>query len=170
MAMARVRRIATVALLTLAIAGCSSSGSGSAPQSTGGGSTASAPSTKPAAVSAQGKLDGVPKACPSADEVMSNLNLSKLVVSGDDPSICQYLFNGDKASPYAVVTFNAAPGFTPAMLKDGLAKEQTDIKAVSGLADAAYTFTPTGATASDCHCSAETRSAASSRPCRRRER
>lgn len=75
---------------------------------------------------------------------MSNLHLSSLVVDGGDPSLCQYLFNGDKASPYVVITLNSAPGYTPAMLESGLTQGQSDVKAVSGLADAAFSFTPSG--------------------------
>lgn len=72
---------------------------------------------------------------------MSNLHLTSLVVDGTDPSICQYLFNGDKASPYAVITFNSVPGYTPAMLQSGLTAGQTGVKAVPGLANAAFSFT-----------------------------
>lgn len=72
---------------------------------------------------------------------MSNLHLTSLVVDGSDPSTCLYLFNGDKASPYAVITFNAGPGMTPATLQSGLTSGQTDVKAVPGLADAAFSFT-----------------------------
>jgi hypothetical protein len=83
----------------------------------------------------------VPKTCPSADEVMSNLRLSKLVVEGSDPSICRYNFNGSKAAPYAVITFNSAPGMTPASLEASLKSGQSGVKAVPGLADAAFSFT-----------------------------
>lgn len=75
---------------------------------------------------------------------MSNLHLSSLVVDGADPSLCRYDFNGSKTSPYAVITFNDTPGFTPAMLKDGLTKGQSNVKAVPGLADAAFSFSSTG--------------------------
>jgi hypothetical protein len=90
---------------------------------------------------ANGKLDGVPKTCPSADEVMSNLQLSKLVLDGGDPSMCQYLFNGSKTTPYAVITFNSSPGMTPASFKASLKTAQSGVEAVTGLADAAFTFT-----------------------------
>jgi hypothetical protein len=104
----------------------------------------SSPSNSTAtAVPAKGKLDGVPKNCPSADEVMSNLQLSKLVLDGGDPSMCQYLLNGSKSTPYAVITFNSAPGMTPASFESGLKSGQSDVKAVPGLADAAFTFAGT---------------------------
>jgi hypothetical protein len=83
----------------------------------------------------------VPKTCPSADEVMSNLQLSKLVLDGGDPSMCQYLFNGSKTTPYAVITFNSSPGMTPASFKASLKSAQSGVEAVPGLADAAFTFT-----------------------------
>ena len=100
------------------------------------------------ATSHMGKLDGVPKTCPSADEVMSNLQLSKLVLEGGDPSMCQYLFNGSKTTPYAVITFNSSPGMTPASFKASLKSAQSGVEAVPGLADAAFTFDPRGLTAS----------------------
>lgn len=71
---------------------------------------------------------------------MSSLHLTSLVVDGSDPSLCRYLFNGDKTAPYVLITFNAVPGFTPAMLQSGLTSGQTDVKAVPGLADAAFSF------------------------------
>lgn len=101
--------------------------------------TSSATST---AGPAQGKLDGVPKTCPSADEVMSNLHLSMLTVNGADPSSCQYLFKGSKTAPYVVITFNPAPpNFTPASFGTQLKRAQSGVEAVPGLADAAFTFT-----------------------------
>jgi hypothetical protein len=139
--------LTTSLLLTVALAGCSSSGSGSGGAATAEGGSTTAASTKPTAAPAKvdgGKLAGVPSACPSADEVMTNLHLSSLVVSGGDASLCQYLFNADKASPYVVITFNAVPSFTPAMLESGLTQGQSNVKAVSGLADAAFAFTPSG--------------------------
>jgi hypothetical protein len=96
------------------------------------------------AAPAAGKLDGVPKTCPTAAEVMSNLHLISLVVDGSDPSICRYLFNGDKLSPYVAITFNSVPGYTPAQLQSGLTAGQTGVKAVPGLADAAFSFTSDG--------------------------
>jgi hypothetical protein len=71
---------------------------------------------------------------------MSDLQLSKLVLDGGDPSLCQYLFNGSKTTPYAVITFNSAPGTTSASFEAGLKSGQSDVEAVSGLADAAFTF------------------------------
>jgi len=71
---------------------------------------------------------------------MSNLHLTSLVVDGSDASMCQYLFNGDKASPYVVITFTSAPEMTPAMLQSGLTSGQTGVKAVPGVADAAFSF------------------------------
>jgi hypothetical protein len=126
-------------LLVLALTGCS-------PASAGGGGTstpktsATTPSAPPATGSAPGKLDGVPSACPSADLVMSNLHLTSLVVSGADPSICEYLFKGSKSAPYVVITFNANPGITAAGVEDGLKKEQKNVQPVPGLADAAFSF------------------------------
>jgi hypothetical protein len=72
---------------------------------------------------------------------MSNLQLSKLVLDGGDPSMCRYLFNGSKSAPYVVITFNSAPGITPASFEAGLKSGQSDVEAVPGLADAAFTFT-----------------------------
>jgi hypothetical protein len=102
MATNRAPQVATVAAFTLtigfafALAGCSSAASGSGGGVAAKGSSAPTAATKPAvAAPAHGKLDGVPKACPSADDVMSNLNLSTLVVDAPDPSLCQYLFKGD---------------------------------------------------------------------------
>jgi replicative DNA helicase len=148
-----VRRAAplalTGALLAVVLTGCLSSNSdgstatgtttnGAAPTKAAATGTTTTTAAKPAG----GKLDGVPTSCPSADEVMSNLHLSSLTVSGADPSMCQYLHNGDKSQPYAVITFNAAPGFTADMVKAGLVQEQSDVKPVSGVADAAYSFSP----------------------------
>jgi hypothetical protein len=155
MASNRARQIPFAAAFALiALAGCNSatgSNSGTAAPTPGGGAattpggaatTSGGGAATPATGS--GKLDGVPKACPSADAVMSNLNLSKLVLNGNDPSICQYLYNGDPTTPYAVITFNAAPGMTAAMMKDGLTKGQASVKPVSGVGDAAFAFTPKG--------------------------
>jgi len=71
---------------------------------------------------------------------MSNLQLSKLVLDGGDPSMCNYLFNGSKTAPYAVITFNPAPGMTAASFEAGLKSGQSGVEAVPGLADAAFTF------------------------------
>jgi hypothetical protein len=150
-AMNRARQVANVAAfaltacLALGLAGCKSSGSGSGGGTTAGGAVTSTPTTSttkaaPTSAPAQGKLDGVPAACPSADEVMSNLHLSSLTVSGDDPSTCQYLFNGSKSAIYVIVTFNAAPGVTAAAIESGLKTGQSDVEPVSGLADAAFSF------------------------------
>ena len=147
---------ATLALLaTPPVVGCSSTATKS---NAGGGATAgsspathsvstspssSASASRPAptsAASASGKLDGVPKACPAANEVMSKLQLSSLVVDGGDPSICTYDFNGDKAKPYAVVTFNSAPGITEAAFESSLRAKQSNVTPVPGVADAAFSF------------------------------
>jgi hypothetical protein len=74
---------------------------------------------------------------------MSNLHLSGLVVDGGDPDFCQYLFNGNKEAPYAVITFGAAHGFTAASLEAGLRQEQTNVVAVPSLADSAFSFAGT---------------------------
>lgn len=94
------------------------------------------------AVAATGCSSGsTSAAAPSADEVMSNLHLSKLVIEGSDPSMCRYNFNGSKTAPYAVITFNSAPGMTPASFEASLKSAQSGVKSVAGLADAAVTFT-----------------------------
>ena len=160
MAIHRARQITTVATftliagLTLSLAGCKRSSSADtatgstptagsttpAPATTVPGTTA--PATAPAPAPTQGKLTGPPTACPSADDVISNLKLSALVLGSGDPSLCVYDFHGNKQAPYVEITFNAAPGFTPAMLQAGLAGGQKDVKPVSGVADAAFSFTP----------------------------
>jgi hypothetical protein len=130
-------------LLVLALTGCSpkSVAGGAAPKSASTPATSAAtPSAPPAKESAHGKLDGVPSACPSADVVMSNLHLTSLVVHGADPSICEYLFKGNNSEPYVTITFNANPGITPAGAEKGLKQEQKDVRAVPGLADAAFSF------------------------------
>ena len=109
--------------------------------STSSASGGSPPNSTATAAPAKGKLDGVPKTCPSVDEVMSDLQLSKLVLDGGDPSMCRYLFNGSKSAPYVVITFNSAPGITPASFEAGLKSGQSGVEAVPGLADAAFTFT-----------------------------
>jgi hypothetical protein len=109
----------------------------STPSSSGSSSSASSAPAAPA----KGRLDGVPKTCPPAGEVMSSLQLSKLVLEGSDPSMCRYNFNGSKSAPYAVITFNSAPGMTAATFAASLKSGQTGVKAVPGLADAAFTFT-----------------------------
>lgn len=68
---------------------------------------------------------------------MSNLHITSLVVDSTDPSACQYLRNGGLD---VLITFTVVPGMTPAMLQSSLAKGQTDVKAVPGLADAAFSF------------------------------
>jgi hypothetical protein len=136
-----------VVLVAVSATACSSGSTTTAPQaataatSTSSPSSSSPPDSAATAVPAKGKLDGVPKTCPPADEVMSNLRLSKLVLDGGDPSMCQYLFNGSKTTPYAVITFNSAPGITPASFEAGLKSAQSGVKADPGLADAAFTFT-----------------------------
>lgn len=137
--------VAAVSLVSLALAGCSSAASGSGGGSAAGGnsaaaSPAAASSTKAAAAAAQGKLDGVPAACPPAGEVMSNLHLSDLTLDGGDPSFCRYLFKGSKTAPYVAITFNSAPGFTPVAFHASLKQGQHNVRPVPGLADAAYTF------------------------------
>ncbi len=112
---------AGVVLVAVSAAACSS-----------GSTTATA--ARPAATSTSG---------PSGNDPSSSLKLSKLVLDGGDPSLCQYLFNGSKTAPYAVITFNSAPGITAAAFESGLKKEQSDVKAVPGLADDAFTFTGT---------------------------
>ncbi|HEY3907415.1 MAG TPA: hypothetical protein VGM14_26155 [Streptosporangiaceae bacterium] len=123
-------------LLVVALVGCSPADAGSGAKTTPGAGPASAPATS---APAKGRLDGVPAACPSAAVVMSNLHLTSLVVSGD-PSICEYLFKGNKSSPYAAITFNANPGITPAKVKASLKQGQTDVQDVPGLGDAAFSF------------------------------
>ncbi len=119
----------------------SSAAASSAPAVVPAASSAAASSTTPAAAPAGGKLNGVPTSCPPAAEVMSNLHLTSLVVDGADPSICGYLFNGDQAAPYVLITFNALPpGLTPATLQSALTSGQTNVKAVPGLGDAAFSF------------------------------
>jgi hypothetical protein len=72
---------------------------------------------------------------------MSALHLASLVVDGADPSMCEYLFKGDKTAPYVLITFNALPpGLTAATIQSGLASGQTDVKTVAGLGDAAFSF------------------------------
>jgi hypothetical protein len=155
--MNRARQIAVTAALALTtgsllgLTGCKSSSSGStAAAGSTGGSTPAATSratsattstTTAAAPPAQGKLDGVPTACPSADAVMSNLHLSTLVLSSGDPSFCEYLYNGDKSSPSVSISFNAAPpGMTGATLGGVLRGGQRDVAPVSGVADAAFSW------------------------------
>ncbi len=148
----RIRILITcagVVLVAVSATACSSGSTTTAaapPAATTATSTSSPSGSSPSnstatAVPAKGKLDGVPKTCPSADEVMSNLQLSKLVLDGGDPSMCRYLFNGSKSAPYVVITFNSAPGITPASFEAGLKSGQSDVEAVPGLADAAFTFT-----------------------------
>ena len=73
---------------------------------------------------------------------MSNLHLSQLVVDGDDPTFCRYLYKGSKAAPYVAISFGPAPpGYTPASFESDLKSAQSGVKPVSGLADAAYTYT-----------------------------
>lgn len=124
-------------LAVLALAGCSpkNAGTGAAPRPA---STSSAAPTAPAA--APGKLDGVPSACPSADVVMSNLHQTSLVVRGGDPSICEYLYKGNKSAPYVLITFNANPGITAAGVERGLKHGQKDVRPVPGAGDAAFSF------------------------------
>jgi hypothetical protein len=133
-----------VMLVAVSAVGCSGGSTPTTAAPPAATSTSSPPVGSPpnstATASANGKLDGVPKTCPSADEVMSKLQLSKLVLDGGDPSLCQYLFNGSKTTPYAVITFNSAPGTTSASFEAGLKSGQSDVEAVSGLADAAFTF------------------------------
>jgi hypothetical protein len=149
MAINRAPKTATAALaagslVVLALAGCSpkSAGGAAAPAPV---STSAASSAPPVTAPAHGKLDGVPSACPSAAVVMSNLHQTSLVVHGADPSICEYLFKGNKLAPYVTITFNANPGITVAQVKAGLEQGQKDVKVVPGLADAAFSFAaPTG--------------------------
>jgi hypothetical protein len=134
-----------VMLVAVSAVGCSGGSTPTTAAPPAATSTSSPPVGSPpnstATASANGKLDGVPKTCPSADEVMSKLQLSKLVLDGGDPSMCQYLFNGSKTAPYAVITFNSAPGMTPASFEAGLKSGQSGVEAVPGLADDAFTFT-----------------------------
>jgi hypothetical protein len=136
---------AGVVLVAVSATACSSGSTPTtaAPPATSTSSPSSSSPSNPTAtaVPAKGQLDGVPKTCPSADEVMSKLQLSKLVLDGGDPSMCRYLFNGSKTTPYAVITFNSAPGITPASFEAGLKSGQSGVEAVPGLADAAFTFT-----------------------------
>jgi hypothetical protein len=154
--------VLTASVLSLALTGCQSSSSTASGGSTaeassvatssaksagtsGTTSAAGTPGTASAATPAQGKLASVPKSCPSADEVMSKLGLSKLVVHGADPSFCEYLYQGNNADPYVAITFSAAPpSITPGSFQDQLKQAQSGVKAVAGLADAADTFTGSG--------------------------
>jgi len=151
--MNRARQIAVTAALALTtgsllgLTGCKSSSSGStaAAGSTGGSTPAARSATTSTTTAgtppAQGKLGGVPTACPSADVVMSNLHLSTLVLSSGDPSFCEYLYKGDKSSPSVAITFNAAPpGMTGATLGGVLKDGQRDVAPVSGVADAAFSW------------------------------
>jgi hypothetical protein len=70
---------------------------------------------------------------------MSNLHLSMLILPGDDPSLCEYLFKGDKSQPHVVITFSSAP-LSAAAFEAGLREAQQNVKVVPGLADAAVTF------------------------------
>ncbi len=102
--------------------------------------TAPAANSTPAPASAPGKLNGLPKTCPSAAEVMSKLNLTALVLGGTDPRFCRYLFHGASGAPHVVITFDAASGMTHAAFEAGLKQDQSDVKPVPGLGDAAYTW------------------------------
>jgi hypothetical protein len=154
--------VLTASVLSVALTGCQPSSSAASGGSTAGASSvattgiesagssattsaAGTPSTASAAP-AQGKLAGVPSACPSAGEVMSALGLSKLVVHGADPSFCEYLYQGNKADPSVVITFNVAPAdVNPSSLGAALKSAQANVKAVPGLGDAAYSWGSAGA-------------------------
>jgi hypothetical protein len=82
----------------------------------------------------------VPKNCPSAADVMANLQLASLVLGSGDPSMCEYLFNGSESAPYVVITFTYAPGITAAVFESGLKGGQADVKAVAGVGDVAFSF------------------------------
>ena len=150
MAVNRAHQTATAAasvltgglLLVVALTGCSPADAGSGAKTTPGAGQASAPATSAPAsapAQAQGKLDGVPAACPSAAVVMSSLHLTSLVVSGD-PSLCEYLFKGNKSAPYAAIIFSANPGLTPAKVKASQRQGHSDFQDVPGLGDAAFSF------------------------------
>ncbi len=154
--------VLTASVLSFALTGCHSSSSAASGGSTAGASSAatsatesagtsgttsaaSTPGTASAATPAQGKLAGVPKSCPPADEVMSKLGLSQLVVHLASPGFCEYLYQGNKAAPYVAIEFFAAPpGTTPGSFQDQLKKTQPGVKALAGLADAAATYTGSG--------------------------
>lgn len=57
-----------------------------------------------------------------------------------NPGYCLYNFHGAKNAPYAVITFNSAPGITPTAVEAGLKSGQKNVVAVPGLADAAFSF------------------------------
>jgi len=155
--MNRARRIATVEALalaagliaTMALAGCRTSTSGSANAGSAGTGTPATSTTTPATTTtapattpAGGKLTALPTSCPTADLVMSNLHLSSLTLSSLDPSLCTYDHDGDKQKPYVAIAFNMAPGFTGAAVKSGLVQNQSRVQAVSGVGDAAFTYSP----------------------------
>jgi hypothetical protein len=125
-------------LLVVALTGCSPADAGSGAKTTPGAGQASAPATS-APAPAQGKLDGVPAACPSAAVVMSSLHLTSLIVSGD-PSLCEYLFKGNKSAPSAAIIFSANPGLTAAKVKASQRQGHSDFQDVPGLGDAAFSF------------------------------
>jgi hypothetical protein len=69
---------------------------------------------------------------------MAKLSLTKLTLSGSDPSLCRYLYNGSDNAPYVAITFNSAPGMTKDAFASGLKQGQSNVQPVSGVADSAF--------------------------------
>lgn len=141
--------IVALSVLSLTLSGCKSTNSGSAGSGSGAGaagggstegSTAAGAATPAAAAPAGGKLDAT--SCPSVAVVMSNLHLSDLTLEGDDPSTsCIYIHGADPSAAQVVIILTPAPGVTAAVIQSGLQSNDSDVQAVSGIGDAAYTFT-----------------------------
>jgi hypothetical protein len=130
----------TAAAGTAAVAGSAAAAqSVAAPSESSGASAAPAslPPVTPSPAAAGAKLNGLPQACPPADEVMSNLKISGLVLEAGDPSLCRYNVNG---SPNVQITFNAGPGITPAIFEAGVRAGHTSVVAVPNLGDAAFSY------------------------------
>jgi hypothetical protein len=149
--------LAAAGLVTvLGLAGCTSGASSSGSSTTPAASTttpattpppshAAAAHSKPVAAHAQGKLTGVPKQCPSADDVTLAVHISLPHVSQSDISgavNCTYYVNGSKGSPGLNMTFGRLPsGTTAASYLTVLKTTAPSAVFVPGVGDGAFYYT-----------------------------
>jgi hypothetical protein len=142
-------------VLLLGLAGCTSGASSSGSSTTSAASTttsattpppshAATPTPKPVATHVQGKLAGVPKQCPSADDVTLAVHRSLPHVNQTNISSavnCTYYVNGSKGSPGLNMTFGRLPrGTTVASYQAALKTTAPSAVFVPGVGDGAFYY------------------------------
>lgn len=134
--------IGAASALVIVLAGCTPAAS---PAGAGSPTNpAKNPPTSAAPAHAQGKFDGVPKHCLSADDVTLSIHESvpKLNESDYSPSLnCTYYTDGSTTSPVVNITFVPLNGLTVSAWSDAVKAQSPNAKSIPGVGDGAFVFT-----------------------------